>query len=91
MFGGWGDDVMVWNNGDGSDVMEGGHDYDTAVVNGSDTAGDEFAIAPNGDRVDFDRDQPRASSRSTSAPPRSSWSTAWAAMTSSPAPRASTG
>ncbi len=59
MFGGWGDDVMVWNNGDGSDVMEGGHDYDTAVANGSDTAGDEFVIAPNGDRVAFDRDQLR--------------------------------
>jgi Ca2+-binding RTX toxin-like protein len=55
MFGGWGDDVMVWNNGDGSDVMEGGKDYDTAVANGSDTAGDEFVIAPNGDRVAFDR------------------------------------
>ena len=55
MFGGWGDDTMVWNNGDGSDLMEGGNGYDTAVVNGSDTAGDEFTIAPNGDRVDFDR------------------------------------
>ncbi len=55
MVGGWGDDVMVWNNGDGSDVMEGGKDYDTAVANGSDTAGDEFVIAANGDRVAFDR------------------------------------
>jgi Ca2+-binding RTX toxin-like protein len=55
MIGGWGDDVMVWNNGDGSDLMEGGHDYDIAVVNGSDSDGDEFEIAPNGDRVAFDR------------------------------------
>ena len=46
---------MVWNNGDGSDLMEGGHDYDIAVVNGSDSDGDEFVIAPNGARVAFDR------------------------------------
>ena len=61
MIGGWGDDVMVWNNGDGSDLMEGGHDYDTAVVNGSDSdvEGDEFVIAPNGDRVAARPRQPR--------------------------------
>ena len=46
---------MIWNNGDGSDVMEGGAGIDTVEVNGSDTAGDEFTIAANGARVDFDR------------------------------------
>ena len=55
MFGGWGNDRMVWNNGDGSDLMEGGEGYDAAEVNGSDTDGDVFTIAANGDRVAFDR------------------------------------
>ena len=55
MFGGCGDDRMVWNNGDGSDLMEGGEGYDVAEVNGSDTDGDVFTIAANGDRVAFDR------------------------------------
>ena len=55
MRGGQGNDRMVWNNGDGSDLMEGGAGNDTTEVNGSDTDGDEFTIAANGDRVDFDR------------------------------------
>ena len=55
MLGGAGNDRMIWNNGDGTDLMEGGAGIDTAEVNGSDTAGDEFTIAPNGNRVDFDR------------------------------------
>ena len=55
MFGGLGGDRMVWNNGDGSDLMEGGAGWDTAEVNGSDSSGDEFTIAANGARVDFDR------------------------------------
>ena len=55
MYGGVGDDVMVWNNGDGSDLMEGGDGTDVTIVNGADTAGDEFTINPNGARVDFDR------------------------------------
>jgi Ca2+-binding RTX toxin-like protein len=46
---------MVWNNGDGSDLIEGGAGWDTAEVNGSDSSGDEFTIAANGARVDFDR------------------------------------
>jgi Ca2+-binding RTX toxin-like protein len=46
---------MVWNNGDGSDLMEGAKGWDVAEANGSDTAGDEFVIAANGDRVAFDR------------------------------------
>jgi Ca2+-binding RTX toxin-like protein len=35
--------------------MEGGAGNDVAEVNGSDTAGDEFTVAANGARVDFDR------------------------------------
>ncbi len=55
MIGGWGNDEMEWDNGDGSDLMEGGAGYDTADVDGSETDGDHFVIAPNGDRVAFDR------------------------------------
>ncbi|RAH97789.1 hypothetical protein DLJ53_28535 [Acuticoccus sediminis] len=44
MLGGGGNDTMVWNNGDGSDVMNGGNGNDTAMVTGSDFAGDEFEI-----------------------------------------------
>jgi Ca2+-binding RTX toxin-like protein len=55
MSGGLGNDRMIWNNGDGTDLMEGGAGFDTAIVNGSDTAGDAFTIAANGNRVDFDR------------------------------------
>jgi Ca2+-binding RTX toxin-like protein len=55
MIGGLGNDTMVWNNGDGSDIMEGQAGFDRTVVNGSDTDGDHFTIAPNGARVDFDR------------------------------------
>ena len=35
MFGGKGADTMIWNNGDGSDLMDGGDGVDTAVANGS--------------------------------------------------------
>jgi Ca2+-binding RTX toxin-like protein len=53
-----GDDRMIWNNGDGSDVNEGGNGADTAVVNGAGNApndADAFTVRPNGDRVRFDR------------------------------------
>ena len=50
-----GDDTMVWNNGDGSDVMRGRDGTDRVEVNGASTAGDVFTVAPNGDRVRFDR------------------------------------
>ena len=53
--GGYGADRMVWNNGDGSDRMDGGQGWDTTEVNGSTTDGDDFTIAANGARVDFDR------------------------------------
>ena len=53
-----GADVLVWSNGDGSDVMEGGADGDTVVVNGSTAGADVFQVAANGARLDFDRISP---------------------------------
>jgi Ca2+-binding RTX toxin-like protein len=44
--GGTGDDVMVWNNGDGSDEDIGGEGTDEVEVNGSPTAGDNFTYQP---------------------------------------------
>jgi Ca2+-binding RTX toxin-like protein len=55
MIGGTGDDVVVWNNGDGSDSMDGEAGFDKVEVNGAAGAGDAFEIAPNGQRVKFDR------------------------------------
>jgi Ca2+-binding RTX toxin-like protein len=55
MLGRAGADTMVWNNGDGSDVMDGQEGVDEVEVNGSAGAGDAFEIAPNGQRVKFDR------------------------------------
>jgi Ca2+-binding RTX toxin-like protein len=53
--GGDGNDVSTWNNGDGSDVMDGDAGNDETVVNGAPTAGDQFTIKPQGNRVRFDR------------------------------------
>jgi len=53
--GGVGNDTLVWNNGDGSDVMDGEAGDDTVEVNGAAAAGDSFTINPNGQRVRFDR------------------------------------
>ncbi len=58
MQGQTGSDLLIWNNGDGSDTMEGGtgeNETDTVQVNGADGAGDDFSIDPNGDRVRFQR------------------------------------
>jgi len=55
MIGRAGDDTMVWNNGDGSDTMDGEAGLDAVEVNGAAGAGDAFEIAPNGQRVKFDR------------------------------------
>ena len=55
MIGGAGDDTIVWNNGDGSDTMDGEAGLDEIEVNGAAGAGDAFEIAPNGQRVKFDR------------------------------------
>ena len=52
--GGDGDDVMVWNPGDGNDLNDGEAGNDTLIFNGS--AGDEImAASPNGARVTFTR------------------------------------
>jgi Ca2+-binding RTX toxin-like protein len=53
-FLGRGDDVFVWDPGDGSDVVEGDNGSDTMVFNGA--AGNEImAAAANGGRVLFTR------------------------------------
>src|SRR6266436_5224614 len=57
MFGEAGNDRMIWNPGEGSDLMEGGDGTDTAEVNGGDGA-ETFTITPNGTRVRFDRTTP---------------------------------
>lgn len=54
--GGDNNDVMIWANGDGSDVMDGGAGTDTVRVNGSVTAGDAFLVQPGaGGRLAFQR------------------------------------
>jgi len=50
-----GSDLLIWNDGDGSDEMEGGEGFDFVQVNGSTTAGDDFSVEPDGDRVRFRR------------------------------------
>ena len=53
--GGAGADVLVWSNGDGTDVDEGGTESDTVQVNGSTAAADIFVVSANGTRLRFDR------------------------------------
>ena len=50
-------DTLVWSNGDGSDVMDGGAGNDTVQVNGAVGAvGDAFLVQPGaGGRLDFRR------------------------------------
>ena len=55
MSGGEGNDVLIWNQGDGNDVVDGDGGNDETVVNGAPTAGDQFTIKPQGNRVRFDR------------------------------------
>jgi hypothetical protein len=50
-----GADTLVWSNGDGSDLVEGGADSDTVLVNGSTAAADAFLVSANGARLRFDR------------------------------------
>jgi hypothetical protein len=53
-FGGSGNDVIVWDPGDGSDLVDGGAGFDTMLFNGS--GGDEkFHASQNGGRVTFTR------------------------------------
>ena len=55
MSGGVGNDTLVWNNGDGTDFIEGDAGNDTTEVNGNPTLGDVFTIEPNAGRVTFRR------------------------------------
>ena len=56
MTGGNGNDVLVWNNGDGSDTMDGDAGNDEIEVTGSANAGDDFRITPGANgRTTFDR------------------------------------
>jgi Ca2+-binding RTX toxin-like protein len=48
-------DTLVWNPGDGSDVVEGQAGSDTLQVNGS-NASETIDISANGERVRFFRD-----------------------------------
>src|SRR5262249_23843418 len=55
--GGTGNDAMVWNNGDGTDVNNGDVGNDEVEVNGAPTAGDAFTAKPGAQpgRVQFNR------------------------------------
>jgi RTX calcium-binding nonapeptide repeat (4 copies) len=53
-FGGSGNDVIVWDPGDGSDLVDGGSGFDTMQFNGS-GGGEIFHAFQNGDRVTFTR------------------------------------
>jgi Ca2+-binding RTX toxin-like protein len=57
VFGQDGNDRMIWNPGEGSDLLEGGAGIDTAEVNGGNGA-EVFTITGNGSRVRFDRVSP---------------------------------
>jgi Ca2+-binding RTX toxin-like protein len=57
MFGEAGNDRMIWNPGDDSDLFEGGDGTDTAEVNGG-NGSETFTITANGARVRFDRVSP---------------------------------
>src|SRR2546423_822173 len=46
--------LMIWNNGDGSDINEGGDGIDTTEVNGG-AAGEQFTANAVGTRVLFQR------------------------------------
>ena len=55
MIGGAGNDTLVWNNGDGSDQMDGDTGNDGVEVSGSPTLADIFTIEPNAGRIQFRR------------------------------------
>jgi Ca2+-binding RTX toxin-like protein len=46
LLGGDGNDQLVWNNGDGTDIATGDNGNDEVEVNGAPTAGDVFTLAP---------------------------------------------
>jgi Ca2+-binding RTX toxin-like protein len=55
MNGGAGNDSLVWNNGDGSDTINGDAGIDCVEVNGSSTLSDTFTLAANAGRITFQR------------------------------------
>jgi Ca2+-binding RTX toxin-like protein len=55
MNGGAGDDTTVWNNGDGSDVMNGDDGVDRVETNLAAAAADEAALKMENGRLRFDR------------------------------------
>ena len=57
MFGEAGNDRMIWNPGDDTDLNEGGDGTDTVEVNGGNGA-EPFTATANGTRVRFDRVDP---------------------------------
>jgi Ca2+-binding RTX toxin-like protein len=57
VFGGDGHDYIVWNHGDGSDLIDGEGWVDVVEVNGSDDS-ETFTMTANGERVRFDRLSP---------------------------------
>ena len=57
MFGEAGNDRMIWNPGDGTDLNEGGAGTDTVEVNGGNGA-ETSRVTANGTRVRFDRVTP---------------------------------
>ena len=50
-----GNDVFIWNNGDGTDTNDGGDGADEQVMNGRNTTDDMTVKAPVAGRVRFDR------------------------------------
>jgi Ca2+-binding RTX toxin-like protein len=57
VFGQSGNDRMIWNPGDDTDLDEGGENTDTVEVNGGNGA-EQFTTTANGTRVRFDRINP---------------------------------
>jgi Ca2+-binding RTX toxin-like protein len=56
--GGAGDDQITWNDGDGNDTIAGDTGSDSVRINGSNTAGDRWNVAPAGARVAVARSAP---------------------------------
>jgi Ca2+-binding RTX toxin-like protein len=56
--GGAGDDLIIWNDGDGDDTIEGDAGSDIAQINGSNTAGETWTVAPAGTRATVVRSPP---------------------------------
>ncbi|MGB3612382.1 MAG: calcium-binding protein [Elainellaceae cyanobacterium] len=52
---GEGRDRFIWNNGDGSDFIDGGAGFDVTQVNGADAAGDEFDLSQVDGQAIFNR------------------------------------